>query len=113
MHPYLNAVVGEYRITGYLGEGGMGQVYRAVHTRLGRVVAIKILSQSTSESVVVQRFLNEARIQASLRHPGVAALYDFTEFQGKPAIIMEYVDGQTIQEITATRGPWKLSLIHI
>jgi serine/threonine-protein kinase len=107
MHPYLNAVVGEYRITGYLGEGGMGQVYRAVHTRLGRVVAIKILSQSTSESVVVQRFLNEARIQASLRHPGVAALYDFTEFQGKPAIIMEYVDGQTIQEITATRGPWK------
>jgi serine/threonine-protein kinase len=56
----------------------------------------------------VQRFLNEARIQASLRHPGVAAFYEFTEFQGKPVIVMEYVDGQTIQEITTSRGPWKI-----
>jgi serine/threonine-protein kinase len=107
MPPYLNAVIGDYQVTGYLGEGGMGQVYRAVHTLLGHTVAIKILNLS-GESVLVQRFLNEARIQASLHHPGVAAFYEFTEFQGKPVIVMEYVDGQTIQEITASRGHWKI-----
>jgi serine/threonine-protein kinase len=107
MHPFLNAVIGEYRITGYLGEGGMGQVYRAVHSVLGHTVAIKVLNQGSAESVLVQRFLNEARIQAGLRHPGVAAFYGFTEYQRKPVIIMEYVDGQTIQEITETRGPWR------
>ena len=92
MPPYLNAVIGEYRITGYLGEGGMGQVYRAVHTLLGHTVAIKILNQGSGDSVLVQRFLNEARIQASLRHPGIAAFYEFTEFRGKPVIVMEFVD---------------------
>jgi serine/threonine protein kinase len=108
MPPYLNAVIGDYQVTGYLGEGGMGQVYRAVHTLLGHTVAIKILNFSGGESVLVQRFLNEARIQANLHHPGVAAFYEFIEFQGKPVIVMEYVDGQTIQEITAARGPWKI-----
>ena len=108
MPPYLNAVIGEYRITGYLGEGGMGQVYRAVHTLLGHTVAIKILNQGSGDSVLVQRFLNEARIQASLRHPGIAAFYEFTEFRGKPVIVMEFVDGRTIQEITASRGPWRI-----
>lgn len=83
----------------------MGQVYRAVHTRIDRTVAIKILTQ-TSESVIVQRFLNEARIQASLRHPGVAALYDFIEDRGRSVIIMEYVHGQTVQEITSREGAW-------
>jgi len=108
MPSYLNAVIGEYRITGYLGEGGMGQVYRAVHTLLGHTVAIKILNQGSGDSVLVQRFLNEARIQASLRHPGIAAFYEFTEFRGKPVIVMEFVDGRTIQEITASRGPWRI-----
>lgn len=105
MHLQQNAIIGEYRIVEFIGEGGMGQVYRAVHTRIGRTVAIKILSQTTG-SVVVQRFLNEARIQASLRHPGVAALYDFTEEQGRSVIIMEYVDGRTVQEITSREGAW-------
>jgi len=108
MPPYLNAVIGVYQVTGYLGEGGMGQVYRAVHTLLGHTVAIKILNLGGGESVLVQRFLNEASIQANLHHPGVAAFYEFIEFQGKPVIVMEYVDGQTIQEITAFRGHWKI-----
>ena len=107
MHLERNAIIGEYRIVEFIGEGGMGQVYRAVHTRIGRTVAIKILSQTTG-SVVVQRFLNEARIQASLRHPGVAALYDFTEEHGRSVIIMEYVEGQTVQEITSREGAWSV-----
>ena len=101
-----NSMIGEYRIVDFLGEGGMGQVYRAVHTRIDRTVAIKALIQTSGESILVQRFLNEARIQASLRHPGVAALYDFTEDQGRSVIIMEYVDGETVQEITSRQGPW-------
>jgi len=105
MHLQRNAMIGEYRILDFLGEGGMGQVYRAVHTRIGRTVAIKILSE-TSESLIVQRFLNEARIQSSLRHPGVTALYDFLEDHGRSVIIMEYVDGQTVQEITSREGAW-------
>jgi eukaryotic-like serine/threonine-protein kinase len=105
MHLQRNAIIGEYRIVDFLGEGGMGQVYRAVHTRIGRTVAMKILTE-TSESVIVQRFLNEARIQASLRHPGVAALYDFIEDHGRSVIIMEYVDGETVQEIISREGAW-------
>jgi eukaryotic-like serine/threonine-protein kinase len=105
MHLERNTIIGEYRIVDFLGEGGMGQVYRAVHSRIGRTVAIKILNQ-TSESVIVQRFLNEARIQASLRHPGIAALYDFIEERGRSVIIMEYVDGETVQEITSRNGAW-------
>lgn len=105
MHLQPNTIIGEYRILDYLGEGGMGQVYRAVHTRIGRIVAVKILTH-TSESAIVQRFLNEARIQASLRHPGIASLYDFIEDRGRNVIIMEYVDGQTVQEITSLQGAW-------
>lgn len=108
MHLQPNTIVGEYRLLDFLGEGGMGQVYRAVHTRIGRTVAIKVLTQ-TSESVILQRFLNEARIQASLRHPGVAALYDFIEDRGRSVIIMEYIDGQTVQEITSQDGAWSTS----
>lgn len=105
MHLQRNDLIGEYRIFDFLGEGGMGQVYRAVHTRIDRTVAIKILNQ-TAESVIVQRFLNEARIQASLRHPGVAALYDFIEDRGRSVIIMEHVDGETVQDITSRGGAW-------
>lgn len=101
-----NAIIGEYRIVDFLGEGGMGHVYRAVHTRIDRTVAIKILSQSSAESVLVQRFLNEARIQSRLSHPGVAALFDFFEDRGKSIIVMEYIDGETVQEIIARQGAW-------
>ena len=106
MDPFLQAVIGEYRITGLIGEGGMGRVFRAVHTRLDRVVAIKILTAASGDGVFIQRFFNEAQIQSQLRNPGVATLYDFTEFHGSPVIIMEFVDGRTIQQITESQGAW-------
>lgn len=108
MDPFLKAVIGEYRVTGFIGEGGMGRVYRAVHTRLDRVVAVKILTAATGDRIFLQRFLNEAQIQSRMRDTGVAALYDFTEFRGSPVIIMEYVDGETIQQITQRQGAWTL-----
>ncbi len=103
MASLVNVTVGEYRLTDFLGAGGMGEVYRAVHTRIGRVVAVKVLS-SVGDSTAVQRFLNEARIQGRLTHPGIATLHDFTEYGGRPCIIMEYVDGQTLAELVERRG---------
>ena len=103
---YTNQTVGEYRVVDFLGAGGMGEVYRALHSKIGRVAAVKVLTQATQSSGFVERFFNEARIQASLQHPNVATLYDFCEVQGQPCIIMEYVDGETISErIEAFRAP--------
>ena len=105
-----NQLVGEYRIVDFLGAGGMGEVYRAMHQKIGRIAAVKVLTQATQSSGFVERFFNEARIQASLHHPNVATLYDFCEVCDQPCIIMEYVDGQTISErIAAFRAPLPLS----
>ncbi|MBV8857301.1 MAG: serine/threonine protein kinase [Acidobacteria bacterium] len=106
-----NQTVGEYRVEDFLGAGGMGEVYRAVHSKIGRVAAVKVLTaQAAQGSGFVERFFNEARIQASLQHPNVATLYDFCEVQGQPCIIMEYVDGETISErIAAFGAPLPLS----
>jgi hypothetical protein len=99
-----NQTVGEYRVVDFLGEGGMGEVYRAVHSKIGRVAAVKVLTQASQSSGFVERFFNEARIQANLSHPNIATLYDFCEVEGQPCIIMEYVDGQTISERIAGYG---------
>lgn len=100
----LNSNIGEYRLVDFLGAGGMGEVYRAVHSKVGRVVAVKVLTHAVSGPKFVERFLNEARIQASLHHPNVAAFYDFLEFDGQPCIVMEYVDGQPLSDLIAARG---------
>ncbi|HET9530972.1 MAG TPA: serine/threonine-protein kinase, partial [Blastocatellia bacterium] len=105
----LNSVIGEYRIVGTIGQGGMGEVYRAVHNKIGRVAAVKVLSQATRSPEFVERFLNEARIQASLQHPNIATLYDFLEFNNQPCIIMEFVEGQTLNEYIASRGALHLA----
>ncbi|HYY96286.1 MAG TPA: serine/threonine-protein kinase, partial [Pyrinomonadaceae bacterium] len=96
-----NQSIGEYRIVDFIGAGGMGEVYRAMHSKIGRVAAVKVLTQTDQASDFVERFFNEARIQASLQHPNIATLYDFCEVAGQPCIIMEYVDGQTISERVA------------
>jgi len=106
----INQSVGEYRIVDFLGAGGMGEVYRAMHQKIGRVAAVKVLTQATQSSGFVERFFNEARIQASLQHPNVATLYDFCEVCEQPCIIMEYVDGETISErIAAYRAALPLT----
>ncbi len=100
----INSTIGEYRLTQKLGEGGMGEVYQAIHSKIGRVVAVKILSQAAHGPEFVERFLNEARIQAGLQHNNIATLYDFLEYNGKPCIIMEYIEGQTLTECIISWG---------
>src|SRR5919199_5347517 len=106
---YTNQSIGEYRIVDFLGAGGMGEVYRAVHSKIGRMAAVKVLTQTARGGDFVERFFNEARIQATLQHPNIATLYDFCEVAGQPCIIMEYVDGQAISERVAAYGALPLS----
>jgi eukaryotic-like serine/threonine-protein kinase len=94
----LNATIGDYRLVSFVGEGGMGEVYRAVHAKLDRAVAIKVLSRDAADAGFLERFWNEARLHASLHHPNIAELYDFLEHDGRPCIVMEYVDGQTLSD---------------
>src|SRR5579863_9297466 len=82
--------IAHYRITGKLGEGGMGAVYRATDTKLNRDVAIKVLPPAFAQDAArMQRFEREAQVLASLNHPNIAAIYGVE--QG--AIVMELVEG--------------------
>ena len=108
MTELLDTRVGEYRLVERLGSGGMGEVYRAVHETLGRTVAIKVLTEALEDPSFVERFLNEARIQASLVHPNIVTLYDFIQVGGRPAIVMEFVDGETIADHLRQNGPMPL-----
>ena len=97
--------VGSYEITGLLGVGGMGQVYRAHDTQLGRDVAIKILPAHWLDDPERRlRFDREARTLAALNHPNVAAIYGVEDSNGIPALVLELVDGVTLAERIAL-GP--------
>src|SRR3974377_1240409 len=89
--------LGPYRITGALGAGGMGAVYRAGDTRLGRTVAVKLLRAEAGGSATLrQRFEREARVIAALNHPHICAVYDVGSEGGADYLVMEYVEGETL-----------------
>jgi serine/threonine protein kinase len=80
-----------------LGAGGMGEVYRARDTRLGRSVAIKLIrSEFTGRSDFRHRFEREAKLISTLNHPHLCALYDVGEHEGRAYLVMEYVAGETL-----------------
>jgi serine/threonine protein kinase len=97
--------IGPYEITSPLGEGGMGVVYRAHDTKLGRDVAIKALPDAfADDSDRLQRFQREAQVLASLNHPNIAHIYGLEESDNTRCIVMELVEGETLQE-RIKRGP--------
>ena len=101
----IGSRLGPYEILARIGAGGMGEVYRARDSRLDRTVAIKIMrSGLASDENHRKRFLRETRATAALSHPGIAVLYDAGESGDCLYLVMEYVDGQTLQEEIA-RGP--------
>jgi serine/threonine protein kinase len=100
-----NRQLGPYTIVAALGAGGMGEVYRARDTRLGRDVAIKILpSQFTADSERRARFAREARLLATLNHPHIGAIYGLEESNGMTALVLELVEGPTLADRLA-RAP--------
>ena len=91
--------IGSHEITAWLGKGGMGEVYLARDTKLKREVAIKVLPDEFSRDTDrVSRFQREAEVLASLNHPNIAQIYGLEESSGARCIVMELVDGQTLQE---------------
>ena len=102
-------MIGPYRIAQLIGAGGMGEVYRARDTKLGRDVAIKVLPAAfTSDPERLVRFEREARLLAALNHPHIAAIYGFEDTAGLRALVLELVEGETLADRLA-RGPVPLA----
>ena len=98
-------VIGHYRIEAAIGFGGMGEVYRATDTKLNRQVALKILPLALVENqAFLRRFRHEAMAAATLNHPNVATIYSVEEFEGRPFITMELVEGQTLRDLITDDG---------
>jgi len=108
------ARLGPYEVRRLLGEGGMGEVYRAHDARLGRDVAIKMLPWSVQEdSERRERFHREARALAALNHPNVLAIYDTGEIEGAPYLVCELLEGETLRE-RLREGPFATSrALHV
>ena len=97
--------LGPYEIVSPLGAGGMGEVYRARDTRLDRDVAIKVLlTNLSSDTSLKQRLEREAKAVSKLSHPHICALYDIGHQAGVDFLVMEYLEGETLEQ-RLLRGP--------
>jgi eukaryotic-like serine/threonine-protein kinase len=103
--PLIGQTLSHYRITAALGAGGMGEVYRATDTSLGRDVAIKVLPPEVAgDPERLARFRREAHLLASLNHPGIAAIHGIEEAGGQPFLVLELVEGEDLKQ-RLERGP--------
>ncbi len=97
--------ISQYRVLREIGHGGMATVYDAEDTLLGRHVALKVIAESLlRDESAVARFEQEARAAAALDHPNICTVYELTQYKGRPVIVMELLEGETLREMIR-RGP--------
>ena len=109
----IGQVIGTYKILAKIGEGGMGVVYKGMDIGLERPVAIKVLTPDFAHNPeLIERFRAEAKAQANLNHTNITTLYAFLQVEGQCLIVMEFVEGETFEDVLLRRGklPWQEAL---
>jgi len=100
--------IGDYVVRGKIGAGGAGEVYKAEHQRMERIVALKVLPKSTPRAV--KRFHKEVKAAAKLIHPNIVTAFDAGEHEGMPYLVMEYVQGKALDQVVEESGPLQVDV---
>src|SRR3954462_3140032 len=96
--------IGKYDVVEVLGKGGMGIVYKATDSRIGRMVAIKMMTGGFAENPdLLKRFYREAKSTGMLQHPNIVIVYELGEHDGNPYLVMEFLEGEPLDRIISTR----------